>query len=60
LRKFSGALFFRVVSFEEMLANHEAHEGHEDSNMIFDCKLRALRVLRGEIAFSFFVAAPPR
>jgi len=38
---------------DETLSNHEAHEGHEGSDII-DYKLRALRVLRGQIFFFFF------
>ena len=40
--------------------HHEAHEGHEGFIQIYTFKLRALRVLRGEISVSTLVAAMPR
>jgi hypothetical protein len=47
------------VPFDELLSHHEDHEGHEGFGyLVF--KLRALRVLRGEMSFSTLVAVQPR
>jgi hypothetical protein len=46
-------------AFDETLSHHEDHEGHEGFAFC-TFKLRALRVLRGEICIFFLVAASPR
>jgi len=66
LRKVFRRSIITNAPFDERLSHHEVREGHEDritghrirkKNVFF---LRALCVLRGDIHFSFLLAAEPR
>jgi hypothetical protein len=66
-RKFSKRSMITEAPFEERLFHHKGRDGHEDriTKKVSNLKksgfrLRALRVLRGEMSVSLLVAALPR